>query len=394
MASKPSPLRALMTGPYVAYYGNLARALGRSPSAAIFLGCIARWEGYSEDGWVFRTQEQIEEETALTARMQGNARKILVDSGAMEEEKRGLPQRLFYRIDWGEVEALLQTYPEVSLDQPEGNSKPNESADSNIQARDTSKIDNDPPGAPPEPEPTPEVDEDDPGKITKELVAQLIDRIDGECSTARSESYTGRFARDCKRFLVKGGTAEEVDEAIDRIIERYDDYKLALKDALDDVRKGKGGTGPAPAKQGSGGAGESNVSPITPGSGVATPPAGIAAVEASNDLKRYAQYAYKHDFSANGGEERPPWPVFANLGGDDDEREANLRRIRSVVRRGINEAEQGDNLRPIMHYYQSFLHLSLEPTQVGEILYQAEQEGWGHQQVMAHIEETYGGQDG
>lgn len=388
-AKQPSALRALMTGPYVAYYGNLARALGRSPSAAIFLGCVARWEQYSEDGWVFRTQEQIEEETALTAKMQSGARKVLADYRVMEEERRGAPPRLFYRIDWGNVEAALQGFPEASLNLPEGNFKPDQREDSNIQARDTSKSDNDPPGGEaPQADASPEDDEED-KSTAGDYVAFVYEELEG-VTPPILRNRRGRLGKDFDEYI-KAGTDEEVLwKAARWIVARWRGQygkhsKLSVEMAVEDVVNNKAFSGPAgglkTANQNT--ASEASVTPITPGSGMATHEAGIAALEANQELKRYAAYAYKYDFASTEGEERPPWPVYANLGGDEDERETNLNRIRTVVKRAVRDAQDNGELKSAMHYIVSY---GLEAGDVQVIYHQAKADGWSHEQMDAELE--------
>lgn len=101
-------LRRLFARAPVAYYPELAEALG-SIAAAIFLQEVGHWDQYSEDGWVFRTQDEIRRATALRVDAQNGARKILRDLDIIEEERKGVPARLYYRVNWDKLQALLQT---------------------------------------------------------------------------------------------------------------------------------------------------------------------------------------------------------------------------------------------------------------------------------------------
>jgi hypothetical protein len=86
----------------VTYHIAVAESLD-SVAAAIFAEQIAFWQSRSDDGWAFRTSEEIREYTALTRRVQDTARKHLKDTGLLEERKEGMPQRLYFRLD---IEAL------------------------------------------------------------------------------------------------------------------------------------------------------------------------------------------------------------------------------------------------------------------------------------------------
>ncbi len=78
------------------------------PAAGIFVRQLLFWEGKGHDaeGWIYKTEEEMEHETGLTRWAQRKARKILVGRGVLEEDKRGLPRRLHYRVD---LMALSQT---------------------------------------------------------------------------------------------------------------------------------------------------------------------------------------------------------------------------------------------------------------------------------------------
>jgi hypothetical protein len=93
----------------IPYYPTLAKAVG-GPGCAIFISYLARWEKYSDDGWVFRTKEEIEEDTGLTIEMQRRIPKRLQDGEILEVKRAGNPARLYYRIDWEKVEAQIKTW--------------------------------------------------------------------------------------------------------------------------------------------------------------------------------------------------------------------------------------------------------------------------------------------
>lgn len=83
---------------------RLTRKFG--PAAGPFLRQLVYWTGKEHDpiGWIYKTQSEMEEETGLSRRQQERARKILHVAGVLEVDKRGIPRKLWYRVD---LEALL-----------------------------------------------------------------------------------------------------------------------------------------------------------------------------------------------------------------------------------------------------------------------------------------------
>jgi hypothetical protein len=59
---------------------------------------------HDPEGWIYKTQREMEEETGLSRHHQEKARNILVAQGVLMEDRRGLPRRLWY---WVDLEALL-----------------------------------------------------------------------------------------------------------------------------------------------------------------------------------------------------------------------------------------------------------------------------------------------
>lgn len=114
-----SALRTLLASRAVAYYPELARAVG-GVAPALFFQQVAHWQGKNADGWVFRTQEEFEEELAMSAKAQATARAHLVSLGVLEEKYDGMPRRLYYRPVWEKVESLLKTCQTSGQDLPVG----------------------------------------------------------------------------------------------------------------------------------------------------------------------------------------------------------------------------------------------------------------------------------
>jgi hypothetical protein len=82
-----------------AYVPWLVREFG--PHGGIFLSQLLFWDGkgHDPDGWIYKTEKEMEQETSLTRSSQRKARRVLVGKGVLEEDKRGLPRRLHYRTD-------------------------------------------------------------------------------------------------------------------------------------------------------------------------------------------------------------------------------------------------------------------------------------------------------
>lgn len=100
---------ALIIGRPINYYPSFTKALGGHGNAGIFASNFYYWEGKGKDpnGWIYKTQQQIEEETGLTRYGQEGARKKLRQLGLLQETKRGQPGRLHYLFDWDAMDELL-----------------------------------------------------------------------------------------------------------------------------------------------------------------------------------------------------------------------------------------------------------------------------------------------
>lgn len=77
------------------------------PVAAVFLSQMVYWHNRMGGAWMYKTQADITSETALTRDEQETARKRLVALGVLEEDRRGVPATMHYRIDAERLETLL-----------------------------------------------------------------------------------------------------------------------------------------------------------------------------------------------------------------------------------------------------------------------------------------------
>lgn len=96
-------------GKPVAYYPEIARALG-SVKCGIFLCQFMYWEGRQADpeGWIYKTMVEIESETGLSRFEQESARKTLTEMQIMEQKKKGMPAKLYYRFIWDRLDEILE----------------------------------------------------------------------------------------------------------------------------------------------------------------------------------------------------------------------------------------------------------------------------------------------
>jgi len=104
------------------YFELQARCVkGLGPAAGIFARQLLFWEGKGHDakGWIYKTEEEMEQETGLTRWAQRKARKVLVRKGVLEEVRRGLPCRLHYRVDLMTLsETLNPSYSQEGITDP------------------------------------------------------------------------------------------------------------------------------------------------------------------------------------------------------------------------------------------------------------------------------------
>ena len=84
----------------IAFYPTLVPVCG-SVHATLFLCQLLYWEGKQRDpdGWIYKSQRDMEEETGLSRRMQDEARSKLKERRLIEEARRGVPATMHYRID-------------------------------------------------------------------------------------------------------------------------------------------------------------------------------------------------------------------------------------------------------------------------------------------------------
>ena len=84
----------------VAYYPDLKRITG-STTATILLCQFLYWRGKEKDpdGWLYKTSDEIEEETGLTYEEQKTARKKLKKAGLIKEHYARLDHQMKFLVD-------------------------------------------------------------------------------------------------------------------------------------------------------------------------------------------------------------------------------------------------------------------------------------------------------
>jgi len=122
-------IETILTDRPIAYHAVLAKAVG-SANAGVFLSQFLYWtpRAHDKDGWIYKTQHDIYEETALTRYEQEGARKKLrlagiaspkidpnnkqvldEDKGVLLEKRAGVPSRLYFRVNMAALMRLLDT---------------------------------------------------------------------------------------------------------------------------------------------------------------------------------------------------------------------------------------------------------------------------------------------
>jgi hypothetical protein len=101
---------------YLGFQNRCVRKFG--PEAGIFLRQLVYWAGKEHDseGWIYKTQSEMTAETGLSRRYQEHARKVLRSQGVIKEDKRGIPRRLWYWIDFSALVRIMED-PHSTLNQ-------------------------------------------------------------------------------------------------------------------------------------------------------------------------------------------------------------------------------------------------------------------------------------
>ncbi len=117
-------------GRAVSYYPELTKITG-GVAETLLLCQLLYWHGKQEDveGWIYKTQDELLDETGLSRREQETARRNLKSKGLLEEDRRGVPAKLYYRPN---VDALNKAWA-VLVTNKDGGKRHSRMAESAIQ---------------------------------------------------------------------------------------------------------------------------------------------------------------------------------------------------------------------------------------------------------------------
>jgi hypothetical protein len=96
-----------IAGDAVAFYPAFRKVLGLNATATQFLSQAVYWTERTEDGWFYKTSEEWNEELGLTLEEVKGARKKLKSIGILSEQRKGIPAKLYYKVDTDELLAVL-----------------------------------------------------------------------------------------------------------------------------------------------------------------------------------------------------------------------------------------------------------------------------------------------
>jgi hypothetical protein len=105
----------------VAFHRILAK-ICKDATACLFLSQCIYWQldlsltpadkkdKYQLDGWFFRSREEWENDIYLNRTEQENARRKLKDLGFVEELRAGIPAKLYYRVNFTNLDAMFWAF--------------------------------------------------------------------------------------------------------------------------------------------------------------------------------------------------------------------------------------------------------------------------------------------
>lgn len=96
----------------IAYHVVVAKAFG-SIQLAILWSQFYYWSDKTDveaNGWIYKTSDEIFAETALKRRGQETARKMGVKLGVLEEDRRGMPATMHFRVNMERSMELIEEY--------------------------------------------------------------------------------------------------------------------------------------------------------------------------------------------------------------------------------------------------------------------------------------------
>ena len=122
----------------VAYYPQLSHITG-GVKETLFLCQLLYWNGKqaNKNGWIYKTQKEMFEETGLSRYEQEAARRNLREKGFIKEVRKGVPAKMHYRVD---LDAISKAWEDFM--KKETRDDTNKNADlSQTRLRKTHKLD-------------------------------------------------------------------------------------------------------------------------------------------------------------------------------------------------------------------------------------------------------------
>jgi len=104
--------------------------VAKSVTSGLMLSQSVYWSTKTKDpdGWFYKTRFQWTEETGLSRTEQESARKKLRASGVIEEKKKGVPCKVYYRVNYDKLLELLSPTSMQESCQLEGSNSANSDA--------------------------------------------------------------------------------------------------------------------------------------------------------------------------------------------------------------------------------------------------------------------------
>lgn len=93
----------------IAYYPGLRQITG-STTATILFCQLMYWTGKekSGDGWIYKSAEELEDETGMSYDEQKTARAKLIERGLIEEDYKRLEHRMYFRVKLDTLNAVWE----------------------------------------------------------------------------------------------------------------------------------------------------------------------------------------------------------------------------------------------------------------------------------------------
>lgn len=103
----------------IAFQRSFVR-LGVGVTGALLLSQMVYWHNRTDGEWFYKTQAELEDETGLSRYEQEGARKKLLSCGVLEELKKGIPAKLYFRVNESRLQELLFAFDEAGKTSNQG----------------------------------------------------------------------------------------------------------------------------------------------------------------------------------------------------------------------------------------------------------------------------------